>query len=239
MAPRFSGDGAVLSTDVAQMRRFATALDLPDPGVNEGQRADCAPRGTGGDGVINSGDVIQSRRYATGLDPLSPAGGPTAPSLVPEAISALIDDVYSFFFGREIRVGAVNAESGSTITVPIELTPNGDELGIGFTLEYDAMKLSSPRVTLGEAAPESAILTVNSEQKGRLGILIDSTDAPMAAATPKQLVMVTFDVAPETRGESMLILTSGLASKGVSDPEGRSLAARWLSGSVVIVDPTR
>ncbi len=76
VAPRNTGDGVVITTDVVQMRRFAAGLDTPDPTSNEFQRSDSSPRATFGDGIIDSTDVVQARRYATGLDPLTPAGGP-------------------------------------------------------------------------------------------------------------------------------------------------------------------
>ena len=137
VAPRPNGDGVVLSTDVTQMRRFATGLDIPGVGTNEAQRADSAPRTTSGDGNINSGDVVQTRRYATGLDPLTEAGGPAGPSFVREEIKQVIDEAYSYFFGRELRVGEGEAVTNGTVTVPLEMISFGDEFAVSFTLEYD------------------------------------------------------------------------------------------------------
>lgn len=108
VTPRPNGDGIVLSTDITQLRRFATGLDTPNVGTNEFQRADCAPRSTSGDGIINSSDVIQGRRYATGLDPLTGSGGPTtAPfghflSLTEGLLSGLtVYDLWPLPFARQ------------------------------------------------------------------------------------------------------------------------------------------
>ena len=227
VAPRPGGDGIVLSTDVTQMRRFATGLDTPGVGTNEAQRADSAPRATFGDGVINSGDVIQARRYATGLDPLTPAGGPaTATAIVPESLSTIIEVVYAYVFGREMRVGTAEGFDGKTVTVPVEMTPYGDEAAISFTLEYDASRLSEPRVSLGDAVPESSVLTANTNEKGRIGILIDSVEAMPASAMSQRIVVVTFNVV-EASGSGVNAgckLTGSLVAKGISDPAGISVA---------------
>ena len=216
--------------------QIATALDTPDPSFNEGQRADCAPRALGGDGIVNSGDVIQARRYATGLDPLTPAGGPAVPSFVPKSVATIFDDVYAFFFGRELRVASAKAESGQTVIVPVEIAPFGDETAVSFTLEYDPAKLSNPRLSLDVAAPDGSVLTVNSIEKGRIGILIDQTEAMTASTTPKRLVIVSFDVSADARGGAAIAITSGLAAKEVSSAAGNSLSTRWRDGFVRISD---
>ena len=221
---------------MTQLRRFATGLDTPGTGTNEGQRADCAPRASSGDGIINSGDVIQTRRYATGLDPLTDAGGPAATSFVPEGIASIIDDVYAYFFGREMRVGSVTAVAAKTVTVPVEITPYGDEVAVSFTLEYDAKRLANPRVFLGDAAPDGAVLTVNANETGSIGILVDSTEAITASAMPERIVMVTFDVAADAPGGDIAVsLTGTLARLGTSDASGKTLLTRYVGGTVGII----
>ncbi len=230
IAPRPLGDGIVLTGDVVQMRRFATGLDTPNPLTNELQRADVAPRATSGDGVINSGDVTQARRYATGLDPLTGAGGPNA---MPSSImTSFIDDVYAYFFGREVRIGTSIVDSPSTITVPVEITPFGNESAVSFTLEYDASTLANPTVALAEAAPDGSVLTVNANEAGRLGMLIDSTNNFVASAVPRRFIMVTFEVTGD--GSTGLSLTGSLAAMGVSDAEGNMLSTTYVDGTVLV-----
>ena len=100
VAPRQSGDGAVLSNDVVQIRRFVVGLDIPNTSPNEFQRADSAPLASRGDGVINATDTVQARRYVTGLDTPQPAGGPTEPAagVVAEARKMLVG-MFSYFSG--------------------------------------------------------------------------------------------------------------------------------------------
>ena len=217
-------------TDVVQLRRFATTLDTPDPG-NERQRADCAPLATGGDGNINAGDVIQGRRYAASLDPPNPTGGPTGPSGVPEVVSSIIDDLYAYFFGREVSVGSAKHD-GTRVTVPVEITAVGDELALGFTLEYDASRLTDPQIVLGDGAAEGSILTVNSTEAGRVGILVDSTEPMTASATPKRIVMVTFEISGDANGEAAITFTNSLAQRSVVGEAGSILSTRYIDGSV-------
>ncbi len=235
VAPRPGGDGNMLATDVTQLRRFVAGLDTPNATINEAQRADCAPRASSGDGALTSGDVVQGRRYAAGLDPLTPSGGSTAPSMVPDSVSAFFEEVYSYFFGRELRVLAATA-SKSIVAVPIEITPHGDEVAASFTLEYDQTKLTNPRVVIGDAAVEDSTLTVNTNEKGRIGILIDSTEPMAASAMPRQLLTVTFDVIGEGLGDTPVIITGSLAGLGVSDSSGDLLAARYFDGRIIL-DP--
>ena len=225
----------MLSSDVIQLRRLATGLDLVNPATNEAQRADAAPRATGGDGFINSADVVQGRRYATGLDPITNAGGPTAPSLVPDILSSILEEIKEYFFGREIRVGSQEAVAGNEVSVPVEITPHGDETAMSFTIEYDPKVLSNPRVMLGEFAPVGSTLTINVNENGRIGILIDSTEPMTASAMPKQLLTVTFDAIGNEMDKTTVRITDSLAIRGISDGSANLLSARYVDGDVILI----
>ncbi|MGE3465591.1 MAG: beta strand repeat-containing protein [Pyrinomonadaceae bacterium] len=232
VTPRANGDGIVISGDVIQMRRFATGLDTPALDPNEYQRADSAPRATFGDGIVNSGDVIQARRYATGLDPATPAAGPTGPPIGPNAITSMFEDVYAYFFGREIRVVQQKPTDDGRVTVTVEITPYGDEVAAGFTLEYDAGKLSNPQVTLAEDAPQGAVLTTNTNVEGKIAVLVDSTEAFMASAVPKRFLIVTFDAVKGAVGETAVVLTNSLVNKATSDVNGNTVRVRYVDGVI-------
>jgi|CXWL01.1.fsa_nt_gi hypothetical protein len=235
VAPRPNGDNVVDATDVTQLRRFATGLDAPQVGTNEGTRADCAPLATNGDGTINSSDVIQGRRFATGLDPLASSGGPTvSTSGLPESISSVIDDVYAYFFGRKMQVGSEKALGAGQVTIPVALTPSGNEAATSFTLEYDGGKLSNPRVVLGDGAPGGATLTVNATEAGRIGVLIDSAETMTASSIPQRIVMVTFDVAAGASGATVIAVTDSLAARGTADSAGNLISVRYVDGVINI-----
>lgn len=232
VVPRPNGDGNMLSTDITQIRRFVSGLDTPNPSTNEAQRIDCAPRATFGDGIINSSDVVQGRRYVSGLDTLTPAGGPASRGgSVPESVFIQNIDGGMDPFQRELRIGEPQLR-GSTAVVPIELTPEGNEVAMSFTLEYDPNLLTNPRITLGEFAPIGSTLTVNSTEPGRIGILIDSSNAMIASSLPLSIVSVSFDAKEEASGEAPIYLTGSLAAKGISDAFGNSLLTTYLGGVV-------
>ncbi|MBP7475103.1 MAG: PD40 domain-containing protein [Pyrinomonadaceae bacterium] len=227
VSPRANPDGNVLSTDVTQLRRFVTGLDTLNPAVNERQRADCAPRSTFGDGALASSDVVQSRRYAAGLDPLTPADGPIARPPLAGGVAELVGELYGYFFGREMRVGKAIWNSRTTVTIPVEVTPHGDEVAASFTLEYDPSVLSAPRVELGDGAMQDAVLTVNASKAGLIGILIDSEKSMVASAMPVPIVMVTFEVISEYDVSTPVMLTDELVGKSLADAWGNTLATRF------------
>ena len=107
-------------------------------------------------------------------------------------------------------------------------------MAAGFTLEYDAKRLANPQVTLGDAAPEGATLTVNTNEAGRIGILVDSTEAMTASAMPKRIVMVTFEIVDASDGTTPISLTGSLAALGTSDESGKTLSTRSLNGTVAV-----
>lgn len=235
VAPRTTGDGVVLATDVTQMRRFATGLDTPNPAFNETQRADCAPRSTRGDGTINSGDVIQTRRYAAGLDPLTAASGPAAESTMPDVVLGIVDSMRAGASARKLSVASATAAAGTTVSIPVELTPHGDEMAISFTLDYDHTKLSNARVTLTDATTNGAVLTVNSAANGRLAVLVDYADELTASSRPRQIVWITFDVANYAVGSVPLTFSGSVAALAISNAKGEVVPFRLVSGEIKIV----
>lgn len=239
VAPRPNGNGEITSTDVVQMRRFAAGLDVPDPATNENQRADSAPRASGGDGVINSADVVQARRYGASLDPITNVSGPTAPFFVADTVSKVIDEIKEYFFGREIMVVSQDTVAGKQVTVPVALRPFGDETAMSFTLEYDPKVLANPQIALGKFAPAGSTLTVNTNENGQIGILIDSTESMIASAMHQEVLIVTFDVVGGVGASASLKLTDTVAQRAVSDDQANSLAAKYRDGTVKIVAAER
>ncbi len=226
VSPRTDGDGVVLTGDVVQMRRFVANLDQVNPATNEFQRADAAPRSTFGDGILGTGDVVQARRYATVLDPLTPAGGPTVPIPAPPPFS-MLDEVYAYFFGREMRIGKAELDQ-TTLSVPIEMTAVGDEAAIGFTLEYNASRLGNPRVSLGDGIAEDAVLTLNLNESGRIGILVDSATALTMSKGSTRFLVVTFDVLVDGGNEGTISFVDSVVGRSVSDAWGEPAAMRWI-----------
>jgi|CXWL01.1.fsa_nt_gi hypothetical protein len=246
VAPRFLGDGIVLSTDVTQVRNFVVGLATPTPTTNEFQRADAAPRSTLGDGSLTSGDVTQVQRYAAGLDPLTPAGGPTGNGNGPEsAVQNPDPKSESIASGsnpeaasnREVRVHTGGGRRGQTVTLPVFMKLNGDEMAVSFTLEYDAAKLSNPRLTLTGDLPTSTYLTINSTQAGRIGILIDAEETFTSNPRELRIVFVTFDVrSTAATGNSAIRIANFPARQAVADRRANLLETNYSNGNVTITN---
>ena len=235
VSPRPSGDGTINSTDVVQLRRFATGLDTPTPGSGEAQRADCAPRTTFGDGMINSADVVQGRRYATGLDPLTNIGGP-AIRHEGDTVIALIGGSFGTDGKSEkpwtIGLSSAAAATGERVTVYVELDRLKGPTAAGFTLAFDPTKLKLAAVT--NAIDETtAVLTVNDNiaGAGRVGILVDSDR--LFGST--RLVAVTFIVAADAEaGETVIRVAGDLSPLSLSDSTGDLLPVRASDGIIRI-----
>ncbi|MEQ1642814.1 MAG: S8 family serine peptidase, partial [Pyrinomonadaceae bacterium] len=143
VSPRPDGDGLLTSTDVIQVRRFATGLDTPSVGTNEAQRADCAPLATNGDGNIASGDVVQTRRFATGLDPLTNAGG-----MVFANGGELRAEIGGSLFGAKLSdENGLRLRANSAGGIAIDLIGLNNIAAVSFVLEYDPA-LGRPHVNL-------------------------------------------------------------------------------------------
>ncbi len=225
VAPRTSGDGSLLATDLTQIRRFVVGLDTANVSPNEFQRADIAPAGSRGDGAIIAGDTVQGRRYVTGLDAPVEAGGPTSPIAAPEGGWRLLDDLFAWFSGRSIRVMPPDGGDGETISVPVEVDSYGDVFGFSFTLEFDPNILRNARVVLSDGAGPDAVLTINDSEanNGRIGILVDSSTA-LDYGKGNRVLLLAFDIDRSTEGNSSITISDSLARVSMSDGVGGELA---------------
>lgn len=194
VAPRPNGnDGQVSVADLTQVRRFAAGLDT-DYLYNEFQRADTAPLAVNGDGGLTTADVIQARRFAAGLDATEAAAGPNAAA--PVSSIGKTADRSNGTAPREVRPVRVS-RTGNKLLVGIDLEAQGNEVGVGFSLNFATSVLSNPtNIRLGSGAGLAA-LTVNDAQasQGRLGIILDKSPTDPFPAGLRQLVLIEFDVA--------------------------------------------
>ncbi len=187
VAPRQVGDGAVLSTDITQVRRFVSGLDTPSLSPNEFQRTDSAPRASLGDGLVNSGDVVQARRYVAGLDPLTEAGGPTV-AADPELRAVIGGSLFGKKFGAS---GLLRLEEGKDGSMLVVLESGTDVSAVSFGLRYDPA-LGRPVVLAGDL-PDGAVLTVNDAVAGELVVLIDSAGPLGDVGKGFRLVLIGFE----------------------------------------------
>ena len=164
------------------------------------------------------------------------AGGPFTAIALPLPQPINLDTGGEFETGRTMRVVSTDASPRSRVAVSIEMDTQRDEVAASFTLNFDPAKLSNPIVALGSGAPAGTALTTNANDaaNGNLGVLVDSSEAFSA----RQVVTITFDVAPNAKGGSTPVsFTDTLAARGTSDAKGNRLATHYEDGAINITGP--
>ena len=232
VAPRPVGNGALSSTDITQMRRFAAGLDSAAVG-SEFQRADCAPLASFGNGLISATDITQTRRYVAALDAPNTGDGPSAPGNAPEP------EKTSAPLARTISIPNLSANMGSQVVVPVILDSQGNEVALSFSVTYNPAVLSinntATRIALGSGVPAGTTLTrnISQEASGRLGVVLDADPGTPFVIGQRQLVTITFDVigtmsvTPVGFGDTPVV-------RDISDALANSLPAAYLPGQVAI-----
>jgi uncharacterized protein (TIGR03437 family) len=137
-----------------------------------------------------------------------PSGAVTGPITIskpncPDAQSNTNFSVVPTPPSRTVRLVCAIANRGSTLILPIELVSQGDENGLGFSLNFDPAILSNPQVALGADA-SGAILNVNLSQvaQGRLGAGLALPSGQPFAAGVRRITVVTFTVSGATTATS-------------------------------------
>jgi len=145
------------------------------------------------------------------------------------------EDPSSKLTGREIRVGTATKADGGTLRIPVEMRAYGDETAVSFTLTFDDATLRNARVKLGPAAPAGSVLTVNTEKGGRIGVVIDSSEAMIASGVPVDLLYVELEiVASSDRATIPITITGDVADRATSDALGRSLWTEYADGFIAL-----
>lgn len=135
-----------------------------------------------------------------------------------------------------VRVLSTTNVGGSTVSVPVVLTANGNETALGFSLNFTPSRLSYSDTALGSGAT-GATLLVNSSQTttGRLGIALSLPAGETFAPGDKQVVLVHFTGAVQANDVSSAI-TFGDSPiiRQLSDVNGASLPVNFVSGTVTL-----
>ena len=119
--------------------------------------------------------------------------------------------------------------------VPVKLAAIGNESALSFSMTYDSRVLSNPQVTLGADAA-SVSLVVNTQQTGRVGMMLYLNAGQTFAAGDWELVRMAFAIsASAPMGATPIGFTDTPAARDVSDAQGNSLPVGWVDGVVRIV----
>ena len=224
-----------------QEGRYAALLDYPS-NASEFQRADCAPRSTLGDGAITVADWVQVGRYVAGLDPLTRAGGPTN-SAGPNVVSAAgakapahgLDPRSKGTGPREIKVTNAYLAPGLSGAVSVLLEAQGDENALGFSVSFDPTAFTYTGATLGANAA-GASMDVNATQaaSGKLAVILALPTGATFAAGADEVVRVNLTPVTSALGAYTLALTDQPVTRMVVDPAANTLAASYVSGSILV-----
>jgi hypothetical protein len=234
VAPRPNGSntGFITVSDWTQTGRFSAGLDTPAVGC-EFQRADAAGRATLGNGAITVSDWVQAGRYAAGLDPPTQAGGPngSAPiKLKPEIYG--IDQVNA---GRIVRATGNPMNAGQSATVNIELDSQGDENTLGFSVTFDTTKLTYVSAALGSGASGVSLITNPTQaSSGRLGFAMAQQAGGTFTAGTRQLLVITFNVASNASGSTVIDFGDQPVFREISDPVVNTLPATYTLATLSI-----
>lgn len=255
VAPRNSGDGFVLSSDVVQVKRFQVGLDQPTES-NELQRGDSAPFASKGDNLIQAADVIQTRLYQIGLNPLQTAGGPGAfyepapqfekperplVEIKPAPVKADLGPIT-----RRLFIQNATGMRGQQVDVFVLADAVGDEAGYGFRVGYDPAILS--HVSNGTVPPPGAggFGFCNATVAGQVTCSVDTfpNDQPGSSTTfigemlpglNQQLLRIRFTVASMAPiGLTPITLTGVNASNDAA----ANLAITSAAGNFNVTGPT-
>jgi choice-of-anchor C domain-containing protein len=229
-APRPGGDGIVSIIDWVQVGRFAAGLDSVSS--NEFRRVDCAPRANRGNGNITVADWVQAGRYAAGLDPLSASGGPSSPGDTGGGGGGnlLVD-------GRRLTMPSLSAVPGSQVIVPVVLELGGNENALGFSLSFDASKLSFIGATLNSRLSQAS-LNVNSNlaASGKVGFAMAMPVGMILPNDIGEILRVGFASRPEASGIVPLIMVDSPVYREVVSADAASLPCVYSPGSIAFLE---
>ncbi|HQX55000.1 MAG TPA: CARDB domain-containing protein [Pyrinomonadaceae bacterium] len=230
--PTGDNDGLVNDSDVSQVRRFAAKLDQANT-FNDFQAADSSPSADGGNGSLSVGDVMQSRRFALGLDPLQDYQGPiSSGTLTGKPITGSSNGLLP----RGITPYTVS-RIGNKLTVAISLEAQGDETGVGFTLNYNTSDLANPQnISLGEDAA-GAVLTANTGQAGKVGLIIDKLPSQPFSAGGKYIAKIEFDVI-SANATTMISFGDDPVAGEIVNGGAFALASTFSDATITMLGPT-
>jgi hypothetical protein len=233
VAPRPGGDRSLTIIDWVQLGRFAAGIDTPDS-LGEFQRADCAPRATGGNGVISVSDVVQAGRYAVGLDPLTPVGGPTEPGGGGGAPAG-----FEPASVRTVCLANTSTAQGQTSVVPVTLEASGNENAVGFSVKFDAAKLSFSGAANGAGATNAA-LTVNANQAtgGVVGVIVALPPGSTLRAGTVEVLKLSFVALAAAPASIPVRFGDQPVLREVSDVLANPLSATYTPGTVTVTLPS-
>ena len=150
-------------------------------------------------------------------------------------------DLYKYAAGFIIGPTPVKmsaTQRGNLEQTSIETVADGVENSFGFSLNYDATKLSNPLVSRGTDT-QNASLIPNTNTAGRVGVVLGLPVNQALPAGTRQLITIRFDVdAAAPGGQTSLVFGDQPVFREVADIQANPIAATFQDGSINILGPT-
>lgn len=236
VSPRGTPNGAVTITDWVQVGRFVAGLsDVSN--ACELAHADCSPKPCG-NGTLTITDWVQAGRYAAGLDPLvlmtdcPPPSGLTATpkSKTQNPISA-----------RTLSFTNTSVARGTTNCFSLILESQGNENGLGFSINFDTNLLTFVAAQRGPDAAGAPYFLVNSTNlaHGSVGIaFLLSTDEAFPPGA-RRVVDICFRAKSGSNTVTTpLVFQDSPVAREISDPNAEALPATYQDGLITLVSDT-
>jgi hypothetical protein len=236
--PRGQADGFIGIDDWVQVGRFVAGLDVAQSGA-EFQAADCSPRQGGGDGQLTIIDWLQAGRYAVGLDAPALISGPIQPSVISPTFLKSFALTPQATPSRLVRVVSTNSSPGQRLTLGIELLAQGDEAGLGFSVNFNPSQLTLLGVRPGNDVAGS-YLTLNTNQPGVVGAALLLPFGTTFTAGVRQTLQLDVSVADTANGLVSVNLTDTPVVRQVTDSNPLPLSANYQNATVdvIVAKPT-
>ncbi len=145
--------------------------------------------------------------------------------------------------GRVLRVKGDSFLRGGEYLLELELDSQGDENGIGFTLNFDHTQLSYVRASVGSDAP-GAILHLNLDHlaQGMIGVGLALPGGQVLAPGVRQVLKIYFSV-PQTSSANLTTVGFGdlQVAREIVDAEANVLSADFVPGILSLapeINPT-
>jgi Calx-beta domain/Cohesin domain/Carboxypeptidase regulatory-like domain len=230
-----NGDNLVLTNDLNYVRGVVLGTLPPIPPGPQFQAADVnrTPEfNECGNGQIDLGDVTVIGGYILGNFPLKPVCGPTGPTgnTEPPPDEERPDD------GRLLTAGTIFGVPGQNVVLPISLEATGIESATSFTVNFDPNVLMYVSTQIGSGVPSGSNIGLNSSQSGngRIGVLVDSTNAFEAGT--REVIKINFTIRNTAPYGTYPIEFSGTPTfQSVSSTAGVLLATKYRGGTAVVV----
>jgi hypothetical protein len=137
-----------------------------------------------------------------------------------------------------VRVGSTNVMAGKPITLPVWLAANGNENGLGFSLNFNTQRLAFVSVALGSGA-DGATLFVNANYAatGRVGVAVAFAPQQTFAPGTQEVVRLRFDTLPLAGSTNVTVTNSFVDQPVLRELYGaqlQSLSAFYSNGTVTL-----